>query len=52
MIRVDGADTERTVTISGPPREMEELARELQSWTPAQGWSSQASELFYALKGE
>ena len=50
-IAVEGYTTV-TVTIKGRPEELEDLANELQIWTPAGGWSSDALRLFEALRGE
>lgn len=51
-MEIRGADSERTVTLVGHPKELEALATELQSWEPTGGWSEDAQELFDALRGE
>jgi hypothetical protein len=38
------------VSISGRREELEDLADELQSWTPMSGWSPDALKLFAALR--
>lgn len=43
--------TKVTVTLSGRPEELLDLADELSTWTPSNGWSTEALRLFKALRG-
>ncbi len=51
-MKIEVNDANRVLIIRGKAAEFEELSEELQSWTPTNGWSRQARELFRALKGQ
>lgn len=45
----DKPEPRRSVSLEGKARELEDLAAEIQRWTPTIGWSERAQALFRAL---
>ena len=44
--------TDIHITIRGRREELQDLADELQTWSPSGGWTEDAKRLFRALQGE